>query len=89
MGDEANDILSMLGLNEAESKQKYFICKHNVIYERKWSDLTKDSRSQRNQLDLSSFTGHCQYSKLLEETIMHRLVVDTMACQRAYRWIVN
>lgn len=43
MGDKADDILGVLALNKADQKkysavqdafEKYFVCKHNVMYER-------------------------------------------------------
>ena len=87
MGDKADDILSTLGLNEEDKKkyravrdafEKFFICKHNVIYER----ARFNKRCQEPGESAESFISavyklaeHCQYGVLQEEMIRDRLVV--------------
>ena len=87
MGDKADDILATLNLSDADKKtyktvkeafDKYFICKHNVIYER----CRFNKRSQEPGESAESFISavyklaeHCQYGAMQEELIRDRLVV--------------
>ncbi|TWW58965.1 hypothetical protein D4764_06G0004950 [Takifugu flavidus] len=87
MGDKADDILCTLGLSEEDKKKykpvkeafdKYFICKHNVIYER----CRFNKRSQEPGESAESFISavyklaeHCNYGAMQEEMIRDRLVV--------------
>lgn len=63
MGDKADDILSMLNLSVddvhkykavKEAFDKYFICKHNVIYCMRGLVSIREFKSQVNLLKLSS-----------------------------------
>ena len=60
MGDKADDILATMSLSEADKKKytpvkeafdKYFVGKHNVIYERCRFNKIKEAKSQVNQLN--------------------------------------
>lgn len=87
MDDKADDILGTLGVSAADLKKykatkeafdKYFICKHNVIYER----ACFNNRSQEPGESAEAFISevckpaeHCQYCQLQNEMIRDRLVV--------------
>ncbi|TWW65957.1 hypothetical protein D4764_21G0008570 [Takifugu flavidus] len=87
MGDKDDDILCTLGLSDEDKKKykpvkeafdKYFICKHNVIYER----CRFNKRSQEPGESAESFISavyklaeHCNYGAMQKEIIRDRLVV--------------
>ena len=87
MGDKADDILGTLGLSAADLKKyrpvkeafdKYFVCKHNVIYERARFNRRIQEPGESAEAFITAvykLAEHCQYGSLLDEMIRDRLVV--------------
>ena len=87
MGDTADDILSTLGLSDAEKGkydivkakfQAHFVKNTNVIYERaKFNGQYQQEGETVNQFvtALHTLAKHCAYGALKEEMIRDRLVV--------------
>ena len=79
MGDEADDILRLFKLSDADAKkysevkakfEQDFIKKRNVIYER-----AKFNSHKQEEGDLHALAEHCEYKDLHDEMIRDRIVV--------------
>ena len=84
MGDEADDILTYLSLNEEDSatfngvKAKfdtYFIGSRNVIYERAKFNQRKQMTDEPVDSFITSLHKHCDYGALKYEMIRDTIVV--------------
>ncbi len=87
MGDEADEILTSLSLNEEDSAtfncveakfDAYFIGSRNVIYER--ANLNQRKHMTNEPVDsfitsLHKLIEHCDYGSLKDETIRDKIVV--------------
>ena len=87
MGDEADDILSLFGLSDADHKkyqmvlskfEGYFVKQKNVIFERARFNRRKQEEGEPVDnfiMDLYRLSKHCGYGTLLNEMIRDRIVV--------------
>ena len=90
MGDKADDILASFALSADERKQyttikekfdRYFVKKHNVIFERAKFNLRRQQKGETVDnfiTDLHCLAEHCAYGELHSEMILNRIVVGLL-----------